>query len=338
MVVAPPGSMKTVLLEALSGLPNCHFVDKLTVHTFLSGQIQTNKKQTHNDDPLSSPSLLHRIGASGILIYADFSTIIAMGQEHRDSILADMRRIYDGRLKREYGTDERPKERSWEGRITFAAAATPAIDSHFSVFQSLGERFVLIRPSRPNGVLSARSAITQDRLKARTEMSEAVRVMFGELLDFEPDLGDSILDGISSLAEFTVRARTHVPRASWGDRHIQYVPEAEAPTRLGQQLAQLAKGSALLGPRGEVDDEDMAVVRRVAFDCIPQNRWTILKTLAEGKMQCEISLPAKTKQYAMEELEALGLTTKENGAAWTLTQFAADLLRAAGFYENIKIV
>jgi integrase len=43
------------------------------------------------------------------------------------------------------------------------------------------------------------------------------------------------------LAEFVVRARTHVPRDS--HKHVIYVPEAEAPTRLSQQLCQLAKES-----------------------------------------------------------------------------------------------
>lgn len=160
--------MKTVLLEALSGLPECHFVDKLTPNTFLSGQIQ----QPDNKGT-GSPSLLHRIGQTGILIYSDFSTILAMNRDHRNAILADMRRIYDGKLSREFGTTERPAERVWEGRLTFAAAATPAIDTYFSVFQSLGERFVLIRLNRPDGVASAVRAMKQDRIKAREESREA---------------------------------------------------------------------------------------------------------------------------------------------------------------------
>ncbi len=39
MLVAPPGSCKTELLEALGGLPTVHLVDRLTPNSFLSGQV-----------------------------------------------------------------------------------------------------------------------------------------------------------------------------------------------------------------------------------------------------------------------------------------------------------
>ena len=327
MIVAPPGSMKTVLLEGLGGLPECHFVDKLTPNTFLSGQIQQPDQKDSG-----SPSLLHRIGNSGILIYADFSTITAMNRDHRNAILADMRRIYDGKLTREFGTTDRPKERVWEGRLTFAAAATPAIDSYFSVFQSLGERFVLIRLARPDGVPSAICAITQDRIKARDELREAVRHLFTELLDFEPEISQENLERIAALAEFTVRARTHVPRSGYGDKHIEYLPEPEAPTRLGQQLAQLAKGSALIGPRCEVEAEDLTLVKRVAFDCVPVVRRKILAALTAGENLADIDLPLSTRHYVTEDLEALKLINKQN-STWGLSDFAIDLLIHAGWWD-----
>jgi hypothetical protein len=328
MIVAPPGSMKTVLLEALDGLPGCHFVDKLTPNTFLSGQIQHSRQKSAR-----SPSLLHRIGKTGILIYADFSTILAMNRDHRNAILADMRRIYDGKLTREFGTTERPAERVWEGRLTFAAAATPALDSYFSVFQSLGERFVLIRPARPDGVESAIRAIKQDRIKAKQEVREAVRNLFDEMPDFEPEISQENLEGIAALAEFTVRARTHVPRSGYGNKQIEYVPEPEAPTRLGQQLAQLAKGSALIACRCEVKTEDLMLVRRVALDCVPAIRRKILTALIAFEDLAKIDLPPSTRQYATEELEALKLV-KKHGSNGVLSDFAADLLVNAGYWTD----
>ena len=39
MNVAPPGSMKTELIEALDGLPGVHLIDQITANTFISGQI-----------------------------------------------------------------------------------------------------------------------------------------------------------------------------------------------------------------------------------------------------------------------------------------------------------
>src|SRR5579863_3653749 len=62
MLVAPPGSLKTELLQPLEVVSGVHLVDKLTPNTFLSGQISENRRGQ------PSPSLLHRIGSSGILI------------------------------------------------------------------------------------------------------------------------------------------------------------------------------------------------------------------------------------------------------------------------------
>jgi hypothetical protein len=39
LAIAPPGSMKTDLLESFRGLPGVHFVDELTTKTFLSGKV-----------------------------------------------------------------------------------------------------------------------------------------------------------------------------------------------------------------------------------------------------------------------------------------------------------
>src|SRR6185437_15022595 len=109
MLVAPPGSMKTELIDALDGLPSVHLIDRVTPNTFLSGQIKDGKRPATT----TSSSLLHRIGPSGIVLYPDFSTILSMNRAHRGSVLADMRRIYDGHLRKEYGTDENQSAHEW---------------------------------------------------------------------------------------------------------------------------------------------------------------------------------------------------------------------------------
>jgi hypothetical protein len=51
-----------------------------------------------------------------------------------------MRRIYDGKLSKQFGTGENHAEWTWEGRLTFVVAVTPENDRYCSIFQSLGER------------------------------------------------------------------------------------------------------------------------------------------------------------------------------------------------------
>lgn len=159
MLVAPPGSMKTHLLGGFDDLWGFHFIDNLTPQTFISGQL---------DDPLRKStvpaSLLHRIGAEGIIVYPDFSTVLALAADKKASILADMRRIYDGKLRKEFGTSENLDKRTWEGRITFVVAVTPEIDRHYSIFSTLGERFVMIRWPRAGGIEAALSAMNQKKM------------------------------------------------------------------------------------------------------------------------------------------------------------------------------
>ena len=274
MLVAPPGSLKTELLMSLDGLPGVHHIDKVTDKTFISGQIAEEGKGA------IAPSLLHRIGDEGILIYPDFSTVLSMNRDEKGAVLADMRRIFDGRLRKEFGTSE--EARQWEGRITFIVAVTPDVDRHYSIFQSLGERFIMVRWSRPGGVDAAISAMNQNIDRAKTELRAAVHGLINGLSGIEPSVSTERQVAIAALAEFVVRARTQVPRDS-SSKKIIYVPVAEAATRLAQQLCQLAKGSALLDRRKVVEDIDQRVVERAAFDSIPSTRRKILDACIKGE-------------------------------------------------------
>ena len=241
MLVAPPGSMKTDLLAALEGLPRVHLLDCLTPNTFLSVQVKDRKGPVTGH----SPSLLHRIGLSGIIAYPDFSTLLSMNRDRRGSVLADMRRIYDGHLRKEYGTDDDPKMREWKGRITFAVATTDE-----------GRPLLL-------GFSNARRALHQDSVESARWHGGSIDSNGSELRSTcnGPQRGCSWINErtrhpasgtlachagrIAALAEFTVRARTHIHRNGYS-KEIEYVPEPEAATRLAQQLAQLSKGSALV--------------------------------------------------------------------------------------------
>ncbi len=297
MLVAPPGSMKTELLESLGGLPTVHLIDRLTPNTFLSGQVARSR---------APANLLHRIGPDGILVCPDFSTVLSMHRDHRSAVLADMRRIYDGHLRRELGTWKDLEQREWRGRLTFLVGATPDVDRHYSIFQMLGERFVMVRWARPGGMQAALRAMRQDRQRAPLELREAVTALFDSLPDCQPVLPEEIQHRIAALAEFTVLSRTHIARDG-RSKEIIYVPEPEASTRLAQQLCQLAKGSALLAGRDLVDEEDFLLVRRVAFDSIPATRRRILDALTSGKQPSETGLPFSTRNYAVLDLRSLKL-------------------------------
>lgn len=297
MAVAPPGSMKTELLRALDGQPRVHSIDGVTSKTFISGQIRDKEVGAASLPP---SSLLHRIGSSGILLCPDFSTILAIKSDDRNAILADLRRIYDGELRKEFGTSESVP--IWRGRITLVAAVTEDIDKHYSVIQSLGDRFVMVRMARA-GQEAAIRAMTQDMEKARAELTGGVHDLFKSLSSVEPQVSESMLRRLSALAEMAVRARSYVQRGG-PDKSVIGEPQAESATRLAQQLCQLVKGSARLSHRAVAEGEDFETARRAAFDCIPARRRLMLDWAIEGG---KIASNSATKKYDREELEVLGL-------------------------------
>ncbi len=316
MLVAPPGSMKTELVEGLRDLPNTHLIDAVTPNTFLSGQIVDGPQPV-------SPSLLHRIGQDGLVIIPDFGTVLAMRAENRAAVLADLRRIFDGNLRKEYGTTE--KLREWVGRLTVVVATTPEVDRVYTIFQTLGERFIMVRWKSPRGVDAALIAMNQDRAQARADVTGAVRALFAGLQPGDVTISSDLQRRIAALTEIVVKARTHVARNE--RKEMIYVPEPEGATRLAQKLCQLAKGSARLDQRPAVNEADLSVVRRSAFDCIPSVRRQILTAMMDDDVN-GLDLPRKTREYACEDLEALGLLA-ERSNGYVLSKSTQSLVQMA---------
>ncbi|MGH8902903.1 MAG: hypothetical protein ACRDYA_14855 [Egibacteraceae bacterium] len=61
----------------------------------------------------------------------------------RDQLFALLRRVYDGSATRDLGNAPSPLR--WQGRMTFLAACTPAIDHYSSHADALGPRLLYWR-------------------------------------------------------------------------------------------------------------------------------------------------------------------------------------------------
>jgi hypothetical protein len=175
LAIAPPDSMKTHLLEGFRGLPGVYFVDEVTTNTFLSGKV--DEKDRKRKEPAI---LLHRIGKDGVLIAADFSAFTS-NPKRLQVILSQLRRNYDGNFSREFGTDENIEERSWKGTLTGFAGGTPDVDGHYSIFQSLGERFVRVRWPRAGRVETALQAMKLTE-KVTKDLRATVRALMRPIL------------------------------------------------------------------------------------------------------------------------------------------------------------
>ena len=249
-------------------------------------------------------------------------------------ILAQLREIHDGLFKRDFGTGE---SKIWRGRVSVIAAVTPALDRHYSVFSTLGERFLQVRTHRPDSSEAGKWAIRQQghEEEIRDQCQEAMARLFGGPTRTMPTLSATFESQIVALAELTAIARTHVYRNAFGKREIEYVPESEANTRISKGLAAIAKGIASLNRRSEVVSEDVNDALRVGLDCIPDHRRRLLEAAIRRQPVDSVPMPRTVRARELEELgeltllEAAGLDDPV-GTGWKLTSKAEQLLEAAG--------
>jgi hypothetical protein len=108
LLLGPPGSGKTELLDSLLGLPRMHTAGVLTEAALLSG---TSKREYARD---ANGGLPRAIGDSGVIVCKDFTTVLSMGRETRTPLLAALREVYDGAWTRHVGTDG-GRSLTWKG-------------------------------------------------------------------------------------------------------------------------------------------------------------------------------------------------------------------------------
>jgi DeoR-like helix-turn-helix domain len=319
LLVAPPSGVKTELLRTLWRVPGVYPLSELTARTFASGL------ETHGDDP----SLLHRL-RNEVLVLKDFTTVLEMHREERQAILAQLREIFDGRFDKVWGTG---KELHWEGRLGFIAGVTPVIDSYQSVLSVLGKRFLMLRVEQPERKAVAAKALNnaEREPQMRKELMAIVQSFMRGLPTTPPTVAPELRDQLAELADFVTRCRSGVIRDVYR-RELDYAPEPEMPTRLAKQLFELLRGVALVLGHPEATTADLDRIKRVALDCIPAVRRTVLRavagmatvdeTLTTSKVAEGVQYSTATVRRALEDLQALGVLAVTKGGKGVADQWA----------------
>ena len=311
-VVAPPGTGKsTTSIMSACNLPEVVTIGDLSSNTFLSGFYG------HKD-----PGLLEKLGpteqdgdtyiswGNGVLLVKDFPTVLSMRRETRNAILSQLREIHDGEFRRDFGTGE---TKIWRGRITVIAAVTPALDRRYSIFTTLGERFLQVRWHRPDSSEAGEWAIKQqgNETEIKAGLQEAVERIFKQAPSKPPTLGRRMTRRIASFAEVVAVARTHVYREGFGSRDIEYIPESEANTRIAKGLAAIARGVAALNGRKGVAEQDLQDALRVGLDCLPELRRKLLAGAIAGEELSSLQIPNTVRYRAYEELKELEILREQ---------------------------
>jgi hypothetical protein len=303
LIVSGPGALKTETAQALTGA-GAHIISTIASEGALLSA--TSRKSRVKS---ATGGLLRKIGARGILVIKDVTTILSAARETRGGVLAALREIHDGRWVRNVGTDG-GQTLTWEGRIIIVAVTT-AWDAAHGVVAALGDRFVLVRINSNAGrAQSGLRAIrnTGDEVRMREELAAAVGGLVTHASTSEMKLSEEEAEQLVKAADIVTMARTAVERDYGGEVINAHAPEM--PTRFAKQLAQVVRGGAALGMSRE---EAMQLAIRCAKDSIPPLRLEILLDVAAhpssrpGDVRKRINKPWRTVKREMEALTMLGI-------------------------------
>jgi hypothetical protein len=332
LIVAPPGSGKSELLQATGRLEHVHPVATLTEAALLSGTAKRDRAAQ------AKGGLLKQIGEFGIILAKDFGSVLNMNRDARAAVLAALREVYDGSWTRHVGTDG-GQTLSWSGKVGLIAGCTPTIDRHHAVMGAMGERFVLFRPIEVDGSEQARRALAHagHEREMRDELAAAVAGLFEDDLPEPRQLTEEERERLVALSSLVVRCRSAVERDSYS-REVELVPGSEAPTRLIVVLDRLLAGLDVIGVERELA---WSVVAKAALDSMPALRRAVLdqlyasgEPLSTPKVAEAVRHPTQTTRRALEDLTAHGIAVRvsrgDGGRAadtWALTDLARGLYR-----------
>lgn len=289
-LVGPPGSGKSVLIEAYRGLTDrCYYISKFTDKAFISG---------FKTDDGTDASLLDRIQGMTLLVQ-DYTAMMDMPPESLTSLQGTLRTAYDGEAEVEYGNGEVRKFPN--SYFTHIAGVTHVIYGRNQ--SSLGERFLRVRLLGDDHNVDAHLDAALDSVDAAPDRLAAKKLLTDSLAGFfacrklDPKkLAKTpkwVRTQVKALAQVGAVIRTAVERAPGGA--MLFRPEVEIGGRLAKQLALLGKFLCWVFNTPTWTDEVLNIVRRVAVTTVTGWNLELISALAHNpKGIPQRNLPAMT--------------------------------------------
>jgi hypothetical protein len=301
MVISGSGNAKTETVLALEGAG-------ATVTSTIAGEGALLSATPRSQG--ATGGLLRKIGARGLIVIKDLTTLMSMDGKVRGVVLAALREIHDGKWERNLGYAG-GRTLTWTGRIVIVAACTTSWDEARKAVDTLGDRFALVR--------SDSTLLREEAADQAIENSGREAVMRAELaqamgaLVASADLGVRLLEPkertrLIKYANIVTWARTGVERDYRGGVINSHAPEM--PTRFAKQLAMVARGAMSLGIRA---DMAMQLATRVARDSLEPLRLTLLLDLAANPGSNPSDVHKRTRKIlttvknTLDALHTLGL-------------------------------
>ncbi len=287
LLIGPPSCGKTAAIDALSTLKFTRELSSLTSKTFLSGYTGRDRA-----------SFLHQVSYGDLLSLKEFSTVLSLPNEERQGVIAQLREVYDGKMRRQVGTGD---YLTWDGKLGFIAGATEAADTQLTLHRLMGERFLQFRikvadydaitdRAMENADMEAEYKIHLAECTRRWYKSLEIERRFGDPAkrkvgqpmprgpELLPKIDDEARQEIKRWARLAAVGRSPIPRAGGGE--IIAIPQPETPARLSIQLIKFAQAFEAFEFK-----EYVPILQRVCANCLPPRRYVLLQSiLDEGEL------------------------------------------------------
>ena len=346
-LVASPGASKTEICSSFDDCSTVYTTSSLTPHALISGAITKNGMD---------PSMIPKLDGK-TLIVKDWTTIISKRENERDEIFGIFRDAYDGKCGKDFGIG---LQRYYESHFSILAGVTPAVYELSASHSGLGERFLkyFIGSNLDHGEdeeetirKAMRNVNTETNM--RGQLAYAVRSYVEltiELMNSKgfklPKVPKKIEDEVIALAQFGSRMRASVGRDRYSPDMVTGRPFAEIGTRLSKQLIKLMLALAIINRHSEVTEHELAIIRKMVLDTIPQRTEDIIRTLVKSCPTMEITLsskdvslrtryPGSTVSRLLHDMNLLKIVKKTrvaNKDQWTVTDYIRGLLKRARLY------
>lgn len=349
MLVANSSGGKSMListitgLEIIPGVQHTFSISDLTENTFASAFKSTEKK---------SSSLLENMPFGGLMMFKDFTSMLTKRKDSRDVVMSQLREIYDGKYDRRTGNN---KDTHWEGQVGAIAGVTEAVHEYMPEMSAMGDRFIMYTPKMPdrkrllNFTMNMRvSGINQVDLlgEAREAMHEYVKRAVMYIDDVPLSMNENDRARLMDVCDFVTKARSGVIE-DVRTGMVRFVPSAEMPTRIIDQLLSIARALCILrhvdGKESALDSNDMGILFKIAFDSIPIKRMWALRQIAGYLMGVTSAGVGQRVGYETEivrawlsQLAALGIVHKVAGARQDLWMLNDEYRHIMETYQNVE--
>jgi hypothetical protein len=313
----PPSSAKTTVLDFFKGASMVHHSDNFTPRSFVSHSATATEKELSSIDML--PRIQHKC-----LIIPELAPTFSARSEDLTERVAILTRIFDGSGYTSESGVHGLRGYSGDYRFAWLGATTPLLQAAWDVMGKLGSRFVFFNMTAPDSVPQDLANMLGESLSYRAKINqcqEAVVAYMEELWVHHGGYGavrwDSSSDDPALLLQIAKMASNV---AKW--RGVIYTqslyaigsnpPQIEQPQRLAATLHYIAKGFALVYGRDVLTQQDIDMVRPIAYSSMPESRRRIHAALTSGVTLCTkeveglIGVSNPTALKVMKELEFLG--------------------------------